>query len=160
SGLTDLTIANKSTGKTFTLAGELWGSWFGVASVTFGDGTVWNASYIAANTYITAASSASGVYDTNSLTGTITYDLGIGTFGNVSAYHDQAVKVVWGAGDSNQAFTIEGNNYQNCGSLVLNGLMTSDVSFYRSGSTLSDLIIQNKTTGNLLTISNQFANSW
>jgi uncharacterized protein YcsI (UPF0317 family) len=155
--LTDLTIRDNATGNTLTLSNEFSNPWQGVASVTFGNGTVWQASAIAANTYITAAS---GSYNTASLNGTIIYDLGTGTFGNVSAFHDQAAEVIWGPGDSNQAFTIEGNNFQNSGSLLLAGLNPADVSFYRSGSNLVDLIVQNKTTGNTLTISNQFANAW
>src|SRR5262249_7333248 len=79
SSLTDLTIRNNASGKTLTISNELANAWQGVASVTFADGTVWHASDIAANTYITAAS---GSYNTSSLSGTIIYDLGTGTFGN------------------------------------------------------------------------------
>src|SRR5262249_26489920 len=112
---------------------------------------------IAANTYITAAS---GTYDTSGLSGTIIYDLGTGTFGNITAFENQATEVIWGTADSSQAFTITGNHFQNVGSVVLNNINPSDVSFYRSGSGLADLVIQNKTTGNTLTFSNQFVNSY
>lgn len=138
STLTDLTIANKATGKTLTFFGEfLTPNWAyapssGVGSLAFANGTEWQASDIAANTYITAASSSSGSYDTSELGGpiggTIIYNLGTGTFGNVTAHEDQAVEVIWGAGDSSQAFTIDGG--QNTATLVLNGLNRSDVSFY------------------------------
>src|SRR5262249_6997501 len=142
SSLTNLTIGIKATGKTVTLYHDFANAWSGAASVTSGNATVWQAADIAANTYVTAAP---GTYITTSLTGIRSYDLGTGNFGNVSAWHDQAVKVIWGAGDSNEAFTIEGNSYQNCGSLVLSNLGTSDVSFYRSGSSFTALTLQNNT---------------
>src|SRR5262249_8302595 len=134
--------------------------WQGIGSITFGNGTIWDQTEIAANTDITSASSSSGSYDTNGLSGTVIYDLGTGTFGNVSAFEDQAVEVIWGPGDSSQAFTITGNHFLNVGSAVLNNLAAADVSFYRSGSNLTDLSIQNKTTGNTLTFSNEFVNSF
>jgi hypothetical protein len=160
--LTDLTIANKATGKTLTFYNEFQNPWNGVASVTFGNGTTWQASTIAANTYITAASSTSGSYDTaNLFNQTTIYDLGTGTFGNVNAHHDQAVEVIWGAGDSSEAFTIDGDgNGNNTGSLVLNGLNASDVSFYRSGPSFTDLTIANKATGKTFTFYNEFQNPW
>src|SRR5262249_54871944 len=134
-----------------------------IDQVMFDDGTVWDRGYLSSAPqplpfdYITAGSAA---YDTSNLDGTVVYDLATGTFGNVSAFHDQAVRVIWGAGDSSQAFTIKGNNFQNTGSVALSGLNSSDVAFYRSGGDLTDLTIQNKTTGETLTIVNEFANFW
>src|SRR5262249_32377940 len=157
SGLGDLTIENKTTDSTLTFSNEFVNSYQGVASVTFGDGTVWQASTIAANTHITAAS---GSYDTSGLSGTVIYDLGTGTFGNVSAFENQATQVIWGPGDSSQAFTITGNHFQNVGSLVLANLDPADVAFYRTGSGQADLTILNKATGNTLTFSNEFAASY
>src|SRR5262249_32406115 len=147
------TIVNNSTGKTFTLKNQLSGGLSGIKEIDFANGTVWQTSTIAVNSYITAASSPSGVYDTFFLFNyPVIYDLGSGTFGNVSASHDGAVKVIWGAGDSTQAFTINGDgNNNNVGTLILNGLSSSGVSFYRSGSTLTDLTIANKVTGTTLT---------
>src|SRR5262249_50593912 len=129
---------------------------YGVATVDFANGTVWQAAAIAANTYITAASSTTGVYDTFLLTGTIKYDLGVGTFGNVNASRDyQGVQVIWGAGDSSQQFTINcDGNGNNVGTTLLNNLNLSDVSFYRSGSTLTDLTIKNKAPGATLPFPN------
>jgi uncharacterized protein YcsI (UPF0317 family) len=155
----DLTIANKGTGKTLTFYGEFGSSAWGVASVTFDNGTVWHASDIDANSYITAASSTTGSYDSNNITGAIAYDLGTGTFGNVTAWHDQAVEVIWGAGDSSQTFLIEGR-FGNVGSLVLSNLNPGDVTFYRSGSNFGDLTIQNNTSGATLTLTGQIANWW
>ena len=158
--LKDLTIANKATGATLTLYYQLQNFWDGVASITFANGTVWQASDIPANTYITAASSSSGLYDAFFFTSSIIYDLGTGTFGNVTAHDDAAVKVIWGAGDSSQQFTIDGNSSsQNSGSLILNGLNQSDVSVYRSGSNFTDLTIANNATGATLTFHSEFQNS-
>jgi len=156
STLTDLTIANKATGATLTFSGEFANPWYGVASVTFANGTVWQASTIAANTYITPSSSTTGVYDTSNLTGTIIYDLGTGTFGNVTAAHDQAVEIIWGAADSSQTFLIDGR-FGNVGSLVLGNLNPGDVTFYRSGSNFSDVTIRNNATGATLTLTGQSA---
>ena len=110
----------------------------------------------------TAASSTSGVYDTFFLFNyPIIYDLGTGTFGNVNANKVGTLKVIWGAGDSSQQFTLNGDgNGNNTGSLLLNNLNLSDVSFYRSGSTFTDLTIANKATGATLTFHGEFANPW
>ena len=105
-----------------------------------------------------ASSSPSGSYDTSGL-GTIAYDLGNGTFGNVTAFEDQAVEVIWGAGDSSQAFTITGNHFENVGSVVLNNLDPSQVIFSRAGTNEDDLLITNTATDATLTISDEFASS-
>jgi lipopolysaccharide export system protein LptA len=162
SNFTDLTIANKATGKTLTFYGELANPWMGVASVTFGNGTVWQASTIAANSYITAASSTTGSYDTSFIFNyPIIYDLGTGTFGNVNASKIGTVEVIWEAGDSSQQFTINGNgNNQNSGSLLLANLNPSDVSFYRSGTNFTDLTIANKATGATLRLPLEFQDAW
>src|SRR5262249_2545281 len=135
---------------------------YGVATVDFANGTVWQAAAIRSKAHSTGASSTTGVYDTFLLTGTIKYDLGVGTFGNVNASRDyQGVQVIWGAGDSSQQFTINGDvNGNNVGTTILNNLNLSDVSFYRSGSTLTDLTIKNKATGATLTFYNEFGNPW
>src|SRR5262249_22106933 len=104
----DLTIKENVSRATFTLTGQLDDTLQGVTAVTFGNGTVWQSSDIAANSYILGISSTSGVYDTNTLLGTTIYDLGTGTFGNVTASHDAAVEVLWGAADSSQSFLIDG----------------------------------------------------
>src|SRR5262249_22437374 len=61
---------------------------------------------------------------------------------------------------SNEAFTIEGNSYQNCGSVVLNNLNPSQVTLSRTGTNQNDLLVTNIATGATLTISNEFANAW
>src|SRR5262249_30486827 len=98
-------------------------------------------------------------YDTNNLLGTTVYDLGTGTFGNVAASHDQAVKIIWGSADSSQTFLIDGRD-GNVGSLVLNNLNPGDVTFYRTGTNFGDLIIKNNATGAKLTLTGQSANWW
>jgi hypothetical protein len=157
----DLTIADKTTGSTITFYNESSLAWYGVATITFADGTVWHPSDIAANSYITAASSTTGSYDASLYFNyPVIYDLGTGTFGNVIAHRNGAVEVIWGAGDSNQAFSIDGDaNFDNVGSLILNNLNPADVSVYRSGANFVDLTVVNKGTGKTLTFYNEFGSS-
>src|SRR4029077_6173301 len=75
----NLTIVNKSTGKTLTLQNQFSGGLSGVNAIDFADGTIWQTSTIAANSYITAASSTTGSYDTFFIFNyPVIYDLGTG----------------------------------------------------------------------------------
>src|SRR5262249_45020105 len=126
----NLVIINNATGKTLTVANEFQSG--AVASIVFADGTVYDLAHIGTSAPIYGIPGQTSGYDTSS-NFLATYDLGTGNYGNVNAWHDQSVQVLWAAGDGNQAFTITGNNFQNSGSLALNNLQASDVSFYRSG---------------------------
>src|SRR5262249_20932652 len=57
----DLAIQNKVTGNTLIFSNEFAASYEGVASVTFGNGTVWQASDIAANSGAASTPTLSGV---------------------------------------------------------------------------------------------------
>jgi len=77
----------------------------------------------------------------------------------VSTWHDDPLTVEWGEGDGNQTFTIESNNFTNDATATLLGLTAGNVTLTRGAGSAS-LLITNTTTGNVLTVVNQFNNAW
>src|SRR5207237_391875 len=117
-------------------------------------------SQIAANAAIVGTpGAAANAYDTSNRSN-LTYDLGPGADYTVSTSHDDPLTVEWGAGDANQRFTIESNNYTNDAKAILIGLNAGDVTLKIGGAGFGDLLIVNRATGKTLTIANQYGHTW
>jgi Ca2+-binding RTX toxin-like protein len=157
--LGDLQIINRATGKILTVVNQFNSAWQGIATLQFADGTTWSQSQIAAHaTVVGIAGAAATAYDSHDRSG-LTYDLGPGNY-TVSTWHDDPLTVDWAAGDGNQTFTIESNNFTNDAKAILLGLNSGDVALARKGIGFGDLQVLNLATGKTLTIANQFNNAW
>jgi Ca2+-binding RTX toxin-like protein len=156
----NLVIVNRATGKTLTIVNQFNNAWQGIATLQFADGTSWNQSQIAANAIIVGTpGAAANAYDSHDRRNLV-YDLGPGADYTVSAWHDDPLTVAWGAGDANQRYTIESNNFSNDAKAVLLGLNAADVRLEMGGAGLGDLLFVNRATGETLTVANQFNNPW
>ncbi|MGU3468845.1 calcium-binding protein [Methylobacterium sp. C33D] len=147
--------ASSASGSTTGSASSASGSTTG--STSSASGSITGSTSSSNSTVTGTAGAASNAYDTHD-SSNLVYDLGPGTY-TVSAFHDDRLTVEWAATDGNQTFTIESSNYSNDAKAVLSGLNAADVILTRGGSNNEDLIVTNRSTGAVLTFTNQFQDS-
>ena len=145
----DLFVVVTSTGRTIDVTGQFSGGsqgFDGISQIVFKDGSTMTAAQIAAL--------ANQGLDTSN-TPNFVYDLGTGNHAPVSAYHDDALTVVWAKADGNERFASEGNNYQASMTLQLADMNASDVTVERPYGT-NDIVVVNDATGATFTASGEY----
>jgi len=135
-----------ASGETFTALWQFYGDGvsFGVGSIKFADGTVWDRTAIAANAWLrgTSGNDSIGLPTTG-----ITVDAGAGD-DTLSVSGNGSDRIIFGAGSGHDVLDNPSNGYQRSDVLDLTGLLPSDVVLSRSGN---QLVVKLLATGDTFT---------
>jgi len=146
-----LIIKVLATGETFTALWQFYGDGvsFGVGSIKFADGTVWDRTAIAANAWLlgTSGNDSIGLPVTG-----ITVDAGAGD-DTLSVSGNGSDRVIFGTGYGHDTLTNPGSGYSRDDTLVLKDVNPSDVQLSRSGDLMTLKIL---STGDTFTVNYQF----
>ena len=147
-----LIVSVPATGDTFTVNYQFYNggtSVYGINTVAFADGTVWDRATIAANAWVR------GTSGNDSLTvpsDGVTVDAGAGD-DTITVSGTGRDTIVFAMGYGHDTLNNPGSGYQRDDTLFLDDILSSDVQFTRSGD---KLIVGLPATGDTFTINYQF----
>ncbi|MCG8317110.1 MAG: type I secretion C-terminal target domain-containing protein [Pseudomonadales bacterium] len=154
----DLTITIDTTGDSIFIDNQFYLSgtsgWnYGILEFRFDDGTTWDAAYVRdkyISDHITSGNDVTHGFDNaNAFASTAGDDVLYGYYGSDQFY--------WGSGAGNDVIYTQYRSGDN-NTLTFEGLNLADISIDRSVD-LDDLIVTNDTTGETLTVRNQFSSA-
>jgi Ca2+-binding RTX toxin-like protein len=138
-----------STGDSFTVPLQFNGNSYGLGSIKFADGTVWDRTAITANAWLrgTSGNDSIGLPVTG-----VTVDAGAGD-DTISVSGTGSDRIIFGSGYGHDTLTNPGSGYNRDDTLVLKDLNPSDVQLSRNGDVMTLNVL---ATGDVFTVNFQF----
>ncbi|QOZ75368.1 hypothetical protein XH83_07890 [Bradyrhizobium sp. CCBAU 53351] len=144
-----LVVSVPSTGDSFTVLLQFNGNSYGLGSIHFADGTIWDRTAITANAFLRGSSGN----DSIGLPATgVTVDAGAGD-DTISVSGNGSDRIIFGSGYGHDVLTNPGSGYNRDDTLVLKDLNPSDVELSRVGDAM---ILKVSATGDSFTVNFQF----
>ncbi len=146
-----LIVKISATGETFTALWQFYadGLSYGIGSIKFADGTIWDRTAIAANAWVRGTSGNDSL--TLPATG-ITADAGAGD-DTISVSGNGSDRIIFGSGYGHDALTNPGSGYNRDDTLVLKNLNPADVQLSRNGDAM---LVKVLATGDTFNVNFQF----
>ncbi|MDF0585064.1 calcium-binding protein, partial [Bradyrhizobium yuanmingense] len=144
-----LIVSVPSTGDNFTVLLQFSGNSYGLGSIKFADGTIWDRTAIIANAWLrgTSGNDSIGLPSTG-----VTVDAGAGD-DTISVSGNGSDHIIFGSGYGHDTLTNPGSGYNRDDTLVLKDLNPSDVQLSRNGDAMTLKVL---STGDTFVVNYQF----